>query len=159
MQLNYGPFSSSKNLRRLCRAEVHLQSHDFVVCRGAFSRPPRKSHLSGQPQPFRCWYHVVTIGTRLRAFTKKKHKSLGAKLLLTLATIQKTPFNITGSLKPRWWVWWALLIQGETQKCLFFHVRPRFQHGLTSDICIKFQKKRTSKKRCVTAFIKYISYI
>lgn len=75
------PFLIILYLRRLCRAEVHLQSHDFVVCRSAFSRPPRKSHLSGH-------LNLSGVGTMLlpqvhdrEPSQKKKHKSLGAKLL------------------------------------------------------------------------------
>lgn len=146
MQLNYGPFSSSKNLRRLCRAEVHLQSHDFVVCRGAFSRPPRKSHLSGQPQPFRCWYHVVTIGTRPRAFTKKNTKAWG--LFASFNTWQ--PFRRLRSISmnqkkqdDEFDELFSSKVKHENVG--FFFMSAHASSTASQAICSKFQKKELRK--------------
>ncbi len=142
-------------LRRLCRPEVHLQSHDFVVVMLHFQGHQGSLISAASTSTFQvlvpCCYH------RYPREPSQETKKPGGQASFNTCVHSEDSARYHWIPKPRWWVWWALLIQGETWKCLFF-MSAHASSTASQGICSKFNKKNF-KKRCVTASIIQILYI
>ena len=149
----------------------HPLSATTMSCRGAFAEPRLRrlqrcifkatKEVSSQwpPQPFRCWYHVVTIGTRLRAFTQKKTQKPGGQASFNTCNhsedsvqyhwITKTKMmSLMSSSHPRW-----------NTKMSFFSCPPTFPARPHKRYMYQVPKKKNfEKKMCDSIYQIYLIY-